>query len=154
MPLTGREKATIFLSLLGAETSARILRYLPDELADLIAAGINHLPTPSPAALSEVLSEFQSFLSLPESEIEERPRLEHKPKPSRPRRSYAFLMYERPQMVAYLLSLLPEEQRTDALLSLPREKVMIEELLFNLRKNSLSSRLEEDLKKKFKEKLF
>lgn len=154
MPLTGREKATIFLSLLGAETSARILRYLPDELADLIAAGINHLPTPSPAALSEVLSEFQSFLSLPESEIEERPRLEHKPKPSRPRRSYAFLMYERPQMVAYLLSLLPEEQRTDALLSLPREKVMIEELLFNLRKNSLSSRLEEDLKKNFKEKLF
>jgi flagellar motor switch protein FliG len=154
MPLTGREKATIFLSLLGAETSARILRYLPDELADLIAAGINHLPTPSPAALSEVLSEFQGFLSLPESEVAQRPRLEPRPPSLRPRKSYAFLMYERPQMVAYLLSLMDEEQKTDALLSLPREKVVIEEFLSNLRKNSLSLRLEESLKVFFKERLF
>ena len=62
MPLTGREKATIFLSMLGAETSARVLRYLPDELADLIAAGINHLPTPSPQAVEQVLGEVGAFL--------------------------------------------------------------------------------------------
>ena len=60
MALTGREKATIFLSILGADVSSRILRYLPGELADLIASGINHLPTPSPEALAEVLSQVKA----------------------------------------------------------------------------------------------
>ena len=55
MKLSGREKATIFLSILGPETSAQVLRYLPGEVADLIASGINHLPTPSPEALGYVL---------------------------------------------------------------------------------------------------
>ncbi|HVN66917.1 MAG TPA: hypothetical protein VMT55_00970, partial [Candidatus Sulfotelmatobacter sp.] len=65
MALTGREKATIFLSILGADVSSRVLRYLPGELADLIAAGVNHLPTPSPEALSEVMEEYRGFLALP-----------------------------------------------------------------------------------------
>ena len=65
MQLSGREKATIFLSILGAETSSRVLRYLPGELADMIAKGINHLPTPTPEALGEVLNDFLSYLALP-----------------------------------------------------------------------------------------
>ena len=67
MPLTGREKATILLSIIGAETASRVLRYLPNELADLIAAGINHLPTPSPEVLTEVMREYQSYVALPEA---------------------------------------------------------------------------------------
>jgi flagellar motor switch protein FliG len=149
MALTGREKATIFLSILGAETSSRVLRYLPDELADLIAAGINHLPTPSPEALSEVLGEFQSYLALPESA----PEMSLPQRPAAPARSYAFLMYERPQMTAFLISILPEEERNDALRSLPRERGIIEELLATMRKNHLRDKVEEKLKTVFSGKM-
>ncbi len=153
MSLTGREKATIFLSLLGAETSARVLRYLPDELADLIAAGINHLPTPSPEALEQVLDEFQGHLALPRAAAAPS-RIEERPKPAAPKRSYSILMYERPQMIAYLLSLMPEEQKQEALHSLPREKSIVEELLAGLRENPLSLKLEAKLKEQYKGKIF
>ena len=112
MTLSGREKATIFLSILGAESASRVLRYLPDELADLIASGINHLPSPSTDALGEVLDEFKTFLALPESEAAApRKRLGQTAKPAMPRKSYGTLMYERPQMVAFLLSKMPDAQR-------------------------------------------
>ena len=153
MALTGREKATIFLSLLGTETSARILRYLPDELADLIAAGINHLPTPSPEALSSVMGEFEGFLALPQG-VETLPRLEEAPRTAAPRKNYAILMYERPQMVAYLLSIMPEEQRREVLQALPREKPLVEELLSTLKPNRLSQKIEAGLKEHFGERLF
>ncbi|MBU1026520.1 MAG: hypothetical protein KKA31_02200 [Candidatus Margulisbacteria bacterium] len=154
MTLTGREKATIFLSILGAEASARVLRYLPDELADLIAAGINHLPSPSPQALSEVINEFQGFLALPAARPEP-PRIEEKSAPpTKPKKSYSFLMYERPQMVAYLLSLMPDEEKDEALQSLPKEKSIIEELLAGLKTNPLSPKLAIGLKKQFAGKLF
>ncbi len=154
MPLSGREKATIFLSILGAETSARILRYLPDELADLIAAGINHLPTPSSQALNEVLKEFKGFLALPQGGSAP-PRLEERPqyKPSAPKRSYAFLMYERPQISAFVISILPEEEKEDALNSLPREKGIVQELIYSLKRNPLSPKIEAAIKEQFKEKL-
>ncbi len=152
-PLTGREKATIFLSLLGAKSSARILRYLPDELADLIAAGINHLPTPSPDALSEVLDEFQSFVALPGATgPNTRQRLESAP--PKPRKSYAILMYERPQMASFIISQLPKEEKRDALMGLPREKALIEELLVNLKSNLLSNKIAANLKAHYKGKLF
>ena len=160
MPLSGREKATIFLSILGAETSARVLRYLPDELADLIAAGINHLPTPSPDALREVLGEFKGYLSLPKKEAS--PRLtestEDVPGVSatepRSKKSYIMLRYERPQTIAFLLSLLSEYEREEALNSLPRERNAVEDLLYSLKKNSLSPKIEAVLTAQYKGKLF
>ncbi len=149
MVLTGREKATIFLSILGAEVSSRVLRYLPGELADLIAAGINHLPTPSPEALSEVLGEYQSYLALPGAEPEALPS-----RPMAPRKSYAALLYERPQTVAFLISILPEEERAEALNSFPRGKAAVEEILLTLRTNPLRPKLEARLKEVFTGKLF
>jgi len=145
MPLTGREKATIFLSLLGAEAASRVLRYLPDELADLIAAGINHLPTPSPEAISEVLSEYQSFLALPEAAPAPEPYFS--PPPAR--KSYSFLIYERPQLAAFFISLLPEEERKGALSVLSRERALVEDLLTSLRENPLRPKLEAKLKEVF-----
>jgi len=65
MALTGREKATILLSLLGADLSAQIMRSLPPDMADMIASGIHHLPNPSSDVISSVLEEFASFMSLP-----------------------------------------------------------------------------------------
>jgi len=155
MPLTGREKATIFLSILGADTSARILRYLPDELADLIASGINHLPSPSPEALKEVLGEFNNFVALPESKAAAAPpQLAEKPKPPKPKKSYGVLLYERPQMVAFVLSLLLEDEQEDALQALPREKGVVTDILKELKKNPLTPKLATKIKEQFKDKIF
>ncbi|MFA5839377.1 MAG: hypothetical protein WC890_01820 [Candidatus Margulisiibacteriota bacterium] len=152
MTLTGREKATIFLSILGAESAGRILRYLPEEVADLIAAGINHLPSPSPDALAEVLNEFKSFLALPSaSKI---PTIEPKSRPQAPKKSYSILMYERPQMVAFVLSLLSEDERIDALNSMVRDKSLLEELLTSLRVNPLTNKIGDNIKELFGERLF
>jgi hypothetical protein len=123
---------------------------LPEEIADLIAAGINHLPTPSSQALSEVLDEYQSFLALPETASPE-------PLPTRqtaPRHSYASLLYERPQTTAFLLSLMPEEERGEILQSLPREKALIEELLTTLKANPLRPKLETKFREVFAGKVF
>lgn len=152
MVLTGREKATIFLSILGAESAGRILRYLPDEVADLIAAGINHLPSPSPDALAEVLNEFKSYLALPSAN--KIPTIEPKPRPQAAKKSYSILMYERPQMVAFVLSLLSEDERTDALNSMVRDKALLEELLATLRVNPLSNKIGDSIKAHFGERLF
>ncbi len=152
MTLTGREKATIFLSILGAESAGRILRYLPEEVADLIAAGINHLPSPSPDALAEVLNEFKSFLALPSaSKI---PTIEPKQRPQTPKRSYSILMYERPQMVAFVLSLLSEDERIEALNSMVRDKSLLEELFTSLRVNPLTDKISNNIRELFGERLF
>lgn len=156
MTLTGREKATIFLSILGADVSSRVLRYLPDELADLIAAGINHLPTPSPEALQEVLSDYRGFLALPAAPA---PRAGLNPPAARnyspvPKKNFGFLMYERPQTVAFLLSMVPEEEKTGVLSAMPRERLMIEELARNLKKTLLRPMIEERFHQLFAEKVF
>ena len=133
---------------MGAETASRVLRYLPNELADLIAAGINHLPTPSPEVLTEVMREYQSFVALPEASVPQ-------PLPQRaPRKNYNFLLYERPQIVAFLISLLPEEERQEALSALPRERALIEELLAGLRATPLRPKLEENLRQVFAGRMF
>lgn len=125
MKLSGREKATIFLSILGPEVSAQVLRYLPGEVADLIASGINHLPTPTPEALGVVLNDFKSYLALP-APGRPAPQIEAPAKPSIPRekmtpkdiilsaspKKLAFLLSEeRPQVAAIIQSLFPENQK-------------------------------------------
>jgi flagellar motor switch protein FliG len=155
MPLTGREKATIFLSILGAETSARILRYLPDELADLIASGITHLPSPSPEALTEVLRDFQSFVALPASApTASLPNPEERARTARPRQSFTVLMYERPQMKAFLINLMTTADQGEALASLSRDKEMTQEIINNLRLNPLREKIAIRLRELYKEKLF
>lgn len=155
MALTGREKATILLSVLGTETSAKILRHLPEELADLIAAGVNKLPTPSKEALSTVLSEFGEFMALPsppkgpaaiEARKLERPRAEAKTSMdiilSTSSRVLSTLLFkERPQTIAFLLSNLPQTQAAEVLAVLPEQRREIEVLLRDIRKNPLSEKL-------------
>lgn len=152
MALTGREKATIFLSILGGDVSSRVLRYLPAEIADLIAAGVNHLPSPSAQALSEILDEYQSFLALPETASPEP--VAPPPRTAAPRRSFASLMYERPQTTAFILSLLPDEEKEGVLQSLPRERALIEELLAGLKANPLRPKLEARFREIFAGKVF
>ena len=168
MKLSGREKATIFLSILGPETSAQVLRYLPGEVADLIASGINHLPTPTPEALGYVLSDFRAFLALPPPGARPAPQVEAPAKPSIPRekmspkdiilsaspKKLAFLLAEeRPQIAAAVLSLFPDNERGVLLDSLGafREKVL--SALRARTKTSLSAKLEDQLIRYFADKL-
>jgi len=150
MVLTGREKATIFLSILGTDVSSRVLRYLPDELADLIAAGINHLPSPSPEALAEVLGDYRGFLALPAAE--ERPVYEPVVQPAK--KNLAPLLYERPQIAAFIMSLLPADEREAAWRAFPKNRAAIEELLLTLKETPLKARLEEQLRQQYTGTIF
>ena len=167
MKLSGREKATIFLSILGPDTSAQILRYLPGELADMIASGINHLPTPTPEALGSVLEDFKSYLALPapgaakpkmaEPKIEV-PIEKMSPKEvllSAPLKRLAFVLAdESPQMVAYILAFQPEERREEVLLNLPSLKEKAEAIIKDLKKSPLAAKLEEKIIKHFADKIW
>lgn len=57
MPLTGREKAMMLLSLLESKGSEQILQHLTPESSEKIAGGVGNLPHPSPEALQEIFQE-------------------------------------------------------------------------------------------------
>jgi len=158
--LSGREKATIFLSILGAEGAAKILRYLPDEVADLIAAGVNHLPSPSTEALSNVLDEFGDYMALPKQgptfSLEENKGpltpLETILKAS-PRRVASYLITERVQTIAFVLSLFPPHLKKEILTYLPGQRAEVENLLKDLKKNALTEKVQEQVVSYFSAKL-
>jgi flagellar motor switch protein FliG len=156
MALTGREKATIFLSILGAEAASKILRYLPDDMADLLASGVGNLPHASPELLQEVVSDFKSFIlaapatptrSLnapqaqvvtpppPEPELEPEVRVFRDPSEivleADPRRLASVLMSERPQIIAFLLFNFTEEKRQEILSNLPALRSEIQTLMMD-----------------------
>lgn len=177
--LTGREKATIFLSLLGAETSARLLRYLPEELADLVASSVNHLPKPSPKTVAAIIEELHSFISLPpggaagkaqaKATGAERPpvvtRPEPPPMPPKPktpkekfeqasaRKLAGVLLYERPQVIAFTLMMISPEKQIEVLSNLPGQRPLVESLLRDFRKNSFTDELRAQVIKYFVDKL-
>ncbi len=170
MKLSGREKATIFLSILGSETSSAILRYLPPELADLIASSVNQLPTPTPEALGEVFSDFKSYVALPppiRAKIEAPPPVKEKEvievkKEESPRekvllsssKKMAYLLSdERPELAAFMLSIFPPMQREEILMNIPSGKDQIDSILTNLKPTPLKEKLEEKLIKYFAEKV-
>ncbi|MBU0572985.1 MAG: hypothetical protein ABIJ26_04150 [Candidatus Margulisiibacteriota bacterium] len=161
MQLSGREKATIFLSILGPENSAAILRYLPGELADIIAAGLNHLPTPTPEALQEVFSEFEGFLALPRGERQARiaaaksaeaqsqPIAETMPEgppgviaSASPKKMAYLLSFERPQMIAFLVKRLPDQVKEEVLSNLPGQRGDVELILKEIKENAMTGVLE------------
>ncbi|MBI5700656.1 hypothetical protein HZC34_02260 [Candidatus Saganbacteria bacterium] len=175
MKLSGREKATIFLSILGSETSSAILRYLPEELADIIASSINHLPTPTPEALGEVFADFNSYVALPpKSKASEKPAFEipeefrktgidySGPKaPGDKDRIYhssskkiAYLLSsERPQIAAFMLSKLPPMQREEVLMNITVSRDQIDDILSDIKPTPLSDELKDKLIEHFSEKL-
>lgn len=157
MALSGREKATILLSILGAEASAKILSFLPPEMADVLVSQVNNLPRPSPAALSEVVGDFRRAMALPPSaaprEIEAStaaPREERRTfKPgdiisSVPGRTLIpLLLRERPQTIAFVLNELPEGRVAEVLTYLPEQRREVEYLLNTIKSNPLSGAVKE-----------
>lgn len=164
MNITGREKATIFLSILGSDTAARILRYLPEELADVIATSINHLPTPTPDALGSVLKEFKSGLALrapstpPPPQIEETVVPEDDSPLGRLNAAYAkrlaqLFAFERPQVAAFVLSMLNPAKKEEALMNMGQQKNEIDNLIKTIRSNKFTEGLKNQLLELFAGKL-
>jgi len=175
MNLSGREKATIFLSILGSETSSAILRYLPPELSDLIASSLSQLPTPTPEALGEVFGDFKSYVALPapmrpkvsepvqsiapqitrKEVVEEAKETSHKDKLfSANSKKVAYLLAdERPQIAAFILSLFPTMQKEEILMNISSGRDQIDELLSNIKTTALTDKVQEKLVKYFAEKI-
>lgn len=172
MTLSGREKATILLSLLGPELAERILSFLPEDLADLITGGINRLPTPSSDAIKTVLDEFAGFVALPEGPSEERlPHLredfvktdqESPPAQnnasdqvlySHPKKLAMALSSERTPVCAYVLSLMPAVASAEVLSLMPERRREIESLMRALKKPPIAEKLDEELLKTLAEKM-
>jgi flagellar motor switch protein FliG len=60
--LSGKEKATILLSIIGPQKAARLLRQLPEEVSNLLAAQVASLPKPSEDIVQLMLRELSSNL--------------------------------------------------------------------------------------------
>lgn len=167
MVLTGRQKATILLSLLGTEISSEILKFLPEDLSDAITSGMSSLPAPSPELISSVLEEFSGFMTLPSaSGASEEQRVRYTSpsaeKPSKattqetqrspydilfysqPRKIAAALSAERPWIVAFVLSILPEVQRKEALSYMNERKNDLERMVKSLKTPPIKEQIKEN----------
>lgn len=163
MALTGREKATILLSLLGADLSAQILKSMPSDMADMIASGINELPNPSSDVISSVLEEFASFMALPGAAprrvIEQQPSSRQSQQtPQKQKRSpYDVLFYsvpkkvamvlsgERPSVAAFIISILPAVQAKEVLNLLPDKGRDLEEMVSQIRQTPFTEQLKQEI---------
>lgn len=165
MVLTGRQKATILLSLLGTEISSEILKFLPEDLSDAITSGINNLPAPSPELISSVLEEFSGFMTLPSAKQpqgagtkpyqeyqnvkDKSPAQETQRSPydilfySQPRKIAAALSAERTWVVAFVLSIIPEVQRKEALSFMTERRTEIEKMIKSLKTTSVRDQIKE-----------
>ena len=158
MALKGIEKATILLSILGADASVKILQYLPDDMADLLASGVNNLPKASPEAVSAVITELRGFMSLPpamrpaaiEGARSEASGREAKSKASSPseiissvpgRVLIPILLRERPQTIAFVLNELPDPRVSEVLTYLPEQRREVEYLLNTIKENPLMDKI-------------
>ncbi len=169
MPLTGRQKATILLSLLGTEISSEILKFLPEDLSDAITSGMNNLPAPSPELISSVLEEFSGFMTLPPAQAgasipprrypasaekpQKAPESETQRSPydilfySQPRKIAAALSAERPYVVAFVLSILPEIQSKEALSYMSERKTELERMVKSLKNPVIKDQIKENVVK-------
>jgi len=160
MALTGREKATIFLALLGPEVAARILRYLPEELAELVALSVKRIPPPSPKALAALLDELKSFTAISSGEklkltgeaIKGLTPLEQISR-SEPKRILPVLIAERIPVIAYILSIFPEAVRRALLPLLSEQRQTVEEIMTSLHKIPISYEIEPKITSTFAKKL-
>ena len=168
MVLTGRQKATILLSLLGTEISSEILKFLPEDLSDAITSGMNNLPAPSPELISSVLEEFSGFMTLPSAKAapvaEKKPYTptgaqDKAPVQESPRSPYDILFYSQPRkiaaalsaervwVVAFVLSVLPEVQRKEVLSFMTERRSDLERMLKSLKNPPVREQVKESVVK-------
>jgi len=171
MVLTGRQKATILLSLLGTEISNEILKLLPEGFSDIITSGMNSLPMPSTELVSSVLEEFSGFMTLPAASAGT-PQQSQQPNPvpgqnkpqkaaaaetqrspydilfySQPRKVAAALSAERSWVVAYVMSILPPVQGKEVISYMSERKSEVERMIKLLKNPPVSSQIKEKIVK-------
>jgi len=137
--LSGKQKAAIFLKLLGSQYSGRVLDHLPKDVSDEIArilAGSKKKPTS--AEVSEVLTEFDGYMSsAKEQEVGGKDRPAGSPismiTSATPSRLAKALKGERPEFIAFVLSHLPVERIYDVLSLLGDARKEIEEKLLHMK---------------------
>ena len=169
MVLTGRQKATILLSLLGTEISNEILKLLPEGFSDIITSGMNSLPMPSTELVSSVLEEFSGFMTLPAAsagaprQVQQESPVQGKPQKtavtdtqrspydilfySQPRKVAAALSAERSWVVAYVMSILPPVQGKEVLSYMSERKSEVERMIKLLKNPPVSSQIKEKIVK-------
>ncbi len=115
--LTGKEKALVFLSTLGDDVSAKVLRCLPDKLSSKISDELNKFKMPGAEAIALVFKELNRFalgmvskLKLPGT-VDSEATTEHLDSLSQlgrrtPQDLLAMLQSEQPQTVVFILSYL------------------------------------------------
>jgi len=117
--LKGREKALIFLSIIGEASAARLLESLPNDVAEKITNELNAYGEPAPEAVGLVLRELSQFSiefeerkGLP-GEVEAHADMEDVDSLSllgrkKPEDLVAILQDEKKETIAMILSYLPE----------------------------------------------
>ena len=159
MALSGKEKATILLSILGADLAAPILDRLPGDLADILLSSSGNIPKPTPETIARVITEFREFVSLPAPP--KRPAIEGGPAQSERKEGggspkdilsrvpgrvlIPILLRERPQTIAFVLKGLPESRVTEVLTYLPEQRREVEYLLNNIKQNPLMDEIRDDV---------
>lgn len=155
--LTGREKINIFLAVLGPEISAKILRYLPEEMAALVASGVGKI-APSREDVRMVLRDFgRLFLSsggpvsslTPGESGEGAPvSFEDLARTIRPRQLFGWLVKERIQTAAFILAGFKQLPAVETLaLFSPEARSKIEVAMEKLRPLEFSNGLREPIQK-------
>lgn len=154
--LSPREKVSIFLAILGPEISAKILRYLPEEMAVLIASGVNKI-MPSREEVGLVLKDFgrlflaggpAAFLSLNGERGEKpAPTLEELLRGVSPKKLFNLLSKEKAQTVAFILARFPLRVFEEALtLFSPEVRTKIEVAREKIRFLPIGEKLTEPIK--------
>ncbi|MFH1428258.1 MAG: hypothetical protein ABIH39_00770 [Candidatus Margulisiibacteriota bacterium] len=134
--MTGKQKASVLLSLIGKDTASVILQGLPVEMAEYLTAGFTGPPTPEQISL--VLNELRA---LPPGSSVNQDSKAGQPKPVPPKETINkiedvinyypnqfidLLKNERKQMIKFMISHFPEEVQLELASKLvPHEKLKI-----------------------------
>lgn len=136
----GKEKAAIFLSVLGSEYSGKVVEHLPSDVSDAIAEVLTKRQKKASAdEVSGIIDEFKSKISSGKYEQEQVPAQGQGMSSSdiisraSPERVAKVLMDERPEFIAFVLSHLPVEKIHEILLLLGNIRKDVEERLLHMK---------------------
>ena len=143
--LTGKDKARIFLSLLGEQALSRIMRYLPSTHAEKLQRAFQGGGKVSPDLIQKVVEEFSHFSSLPSSSLSRQEMKRSEGPSASVKRLARVLEGERPQMIAFLLKRVIPQLSQEVLPELAEKKRGVETSLSSLEWVPLSDPVQEKL---------
>lgn len=147
--LSGKQKASIFLRLLGRDAGNKILSFLPKDLAQILLSQSGELAPPSREAVAAVLDEFNKFLSLPSAGNVLNTAKSVSPLDiliqTSPSKLVKILSEERNAVLVFILSQLPVSVASDVLLLLAERRANIEDLRKIFKRVPIAEKLKEKI---------